>query len=168
MNGALTGWESTEAVGPDGTIELMQRALLPRPAVPASDEGALQLAAGYWRAVRAVTFGLVRAREASVGVDLRLLGVSLLAFHWPDTHVDGGEVVCRLRIRGGFLAGLPSGALTLAQEADGPAIRSTIEGYAPRLASRPWTRTLYTHGQQRIHAAVSKRFFRQLTAEAGG
>ena len=154
-------------VGDDGTIELTQRALLPRPVVPASEEGALRLAAGYWRAVRSVTFGLVRARETSVGVDLRLLGAVLLAFHQPDIHADEREVACRLRIRGGFLAGLPSGALTLAQEAEGPVIRSTIEGYSPRLAARASTRALYTHVQQRIHAAVSRRFFGRLIADAG-
>jgi hypothetical protein len=164
----LAGWDSTERVGPDGTIELTQRALLPRPAVRESDEGAFDLAAGYWRAVRAVTYGLVRARETSVGVDLRLLGFVLLAFHWPETHVDSGEVACRLRIRGGFLAGLPHGALTLAQVADGPAIESTIEGYSPRLTAHRSTRALYVLVQQRLHAAVSRRFFRQLIAEAGG
>ena len=167
LTGALAGWDSTEAVGPDGTIELTQRASLPRPVVPVSDDGALQLAAGYWRAVRSATHGLVRARETSIGVELRLAGVVLLAFHWPDTHVDDREVACRLRIRGGFLAGLPSGSLTLAQEAAGPAIRSTIDGYSPRLAAHRSTRALYTHVQQRVHAAVSRRFFRQLIAEAG-
>jgi hypothetical protein len=127
----------------------------------------MELGAGYWRAVRSVTHGLVRARETSIGVELRLLGVVLLAFHWPDTHVDDREVACRFRIRGGFLAHLPSGALTLAQERDGPAIRSTIEGYSPRLTAHASTRGLYTHVQQRIHAAVSRRFFQQLVAEAG-
>ncbi len=170
LTGALAGWDSTQAVLPDGTIELTQRALLPRPVVAASADGAEQLGSAYWRAVRAVTHGLVRCRNHAHGVELRLLGVTLLAFQRAETHVTDGEVGCSFAISGGFLARLPGGALTLAQETAGPAIRSTITGYSPRLAARTggpgWTGAFYTHVQQRLHASVSRRYFRQLIAEA--
>ncbi len=121
--------------------------------------------------MRAVTYGLVRCREHGRGVELRLLGVTLLAFERAETHVTDDEVGCTFAITGGLLARLPGGALTLAQETAGPAIRSTITGYSPRLAARAggpgWTGALYTHVQQRLHAAVSRRYFRQLIAEAG-
>jgi hypothetical protein len=119
--------------------------------------------------VQAVTHGLVRWREGANGVALSLLGVTLLAFDQAETRVTEDEVACAFTITGGFLARLPGGDLTLAQETAGPAIRSTITGYSPRLAARTggpgWTGALYTHVQQRIHAAVSRRYFRQLIDE---
>ena len=158
-------------MAPDGTIELTQRALLPQPVVEPSEDGALRLGALYWPEVRAVTRGLVRVRELSVGVQLRLLGIVLLAFAPAATEVTDDEVACTFAIRGGLLARLPGGALTLAQETGVPAIRSTITGYAPRFAARAggpgWTGALYTHVQQRVHAAASRRYFRRLIAEAG-
>jgi hypothetical protein len=165
VSGALAGWTSTEAVGPDGTIELTQRALLPGTVVPASTEGAAHLGEVYWRAVRSVTRGLVRPRERGTRVDLRVLGVTLLAFERSEARVTDDEVACTFLISGGVLARLPGGDLTLAQEAAGPAIRSTITGYSPRLAAR-WG-ALYRHVQQRIHAATSRRYFRLLIDEAG-
>jgi hypothetical protein len=171
VSSALAGWESTEAVGPDGRIELTQRALLSRPVVPASTEGAARLGEAYWRAVRAVTRGLVRARRGGQRVELRLLGVKLLVFEQAAPRVTDREVACTFTIAGGLLARLPGGDLTLAQEAAGPAIRSTITGYSPRLAARAgrpgWTGALYTHVQQRVHAAASRRYFRLMIDEAG-
>jgi hypothetical protein len=167
----LDGWDSTGSVGPDGTIETTQRARLPVPVVPLTTEGAVRLGEAYWQAVRAVTLGLVRVRDRGPAVELRVLGVTLLAFGRAETHVTPDEVACTFAIRGGLLARLPGGALTLAQETPGPAIRSTIAGYSPRLAARTgarsWTGALYTHVQQRVHAATSRRYFRRLIAEAG-
>jgi hypothetical protein len=170
LSRAPAGWDSTGRIGQDGTIELTQRARLPLPVVPVSTEGAVHLGEVYWQAVRAVTLGLVRIRERDSGLELRVLGVTLLAFGPAETRVDQDEVACTFAIRGGLLAREPGGALTLAQETARPAIRSTIAGYTPRLApragDRSWTGALYTQGQQRVHAATSRRYFRRLIAEA--
>jgi hypothetical protein len=155
---------------PNGALEVEQRALLPQPVVEHSAAGARRLGAVYWREVRELTLGLVGSREDGEGVRLRLLGVTLLRFERGETQVTDAEVSCAFAIRGGLLARGPGGALTLAQEANGPAIRSTITGYSARLAAREgrprWTGALYSQVQRRLHTAVSRRYFRRLIEES--
>ena len=136
LSRALAGWGSTQAVLPDGAIEVEQRASLPGRVVEHSQAGARRLGAVYWREVRALTLGLVRCQDYGDGVELRALGVALFAFERAETHVTDNEVCCAFAIPGGLLARRPGGSLTLAQEAAGPVIRSTITGYSPRLAAR--------------------------------
>ncbi len=141
---------------PDGAVESEQRAHLPRPVVPDTEEGANRLGAEYWEAVRAATFGLVRPRTTTAGVELRGVGVVLLAFGPAETVVGDDRVACAFPIRRGLLVRLPGGAITLAQTA-GPEIRSTITGFHPRLGG-----PLYSQVQRRFHLAVSRRYFRRL------
>ncbi|MGZ8647376.1 MAG: hypothetical protein ACXW08_01865 [Solirubrobacteraceae bacterium] len=169
LSPALAGWGSTQRVLANGALEVEQRALLPGRVVQHSEAGALRLGAVYWREVQALTLGLVRSREGGDGVELRALGVALFRFARAETHVTDTEVSCAFAIRGGLLARGPGGSLTLAQEAAGPVIRSTITGYSARLAAREgrprWTGALYSQVQGRLHVAVSRRYFRRLIAQ---
>jgi hypothetical protein len=155
-NAALEGWHSSQRVTPDGAVESEQRARLPRPVVPDTGEGARRLGIEYWEAVRASTAGLVRPRTTTVGVELRALGVVLLAFGPAETEVGEDRVACTFPIRRGLLIRRAGGTITLAQTA-GPEIRSTITGFHPRLGG-----PLYSQVQRRFHMAVSRRYFRRL------
>ena len=62
------------------------------------------------------------------------------------------------RIRGGLLARKAGGTLALAQVAG--ELTVAVEGFFPRLA------VLHHTVQSHIHAAVSRRYFRALLAEA--
>ncbi len=155
-NAALEGWHSSQRITPEGAVESEQRARLPRPVVPDTEEGARRLGTEYWQAVRASTFGLVRPRTTTVGVELRAFGAVLLAFAPADTIADGERVACAFPIRRGLLVRRPGGAITLAQTA-GPEICSTITGFHPRLGG-----PLYSQVQRRFHLAVSRRYFRRL------
>lgn len=141
---------------PDGAIESEQRAQLPRPVVPDTEEGARRLGSEYWQAVRTATFGLVRPRTTTLGVELRALGIVLLAFGPAETAVGDDRIACAFPIRRGLLVRRPGGTITLAQTA-GPEIRSTITGFRPRLGG-----PLYSQVQRRFHLAVSRRYFRRL------
>jgi hypothetical protein len=152
----LQGWRSSQQVTPDGAVESEQRARLPRPVVPATEDGARRLGTEYWQAVRAATFGVVRPRTTTVGIELRALGVVLLAFGQAETAADDDRVACAFPIRRGLLVRRPGGTITLAQTA-GPEIRSTITGFHPRLGG-----PLYSQVQRRFHLAVSRHYFRRL------
>jgi hypothetical protein len=158
-------------VAPDGAIESEQRVQLSRRVVDSSHEGARVLGAAYWPEVEACARRLVRARSHDDGVELRALGVVLLAFGTAEPRLSPHEVACTYPIRGGRLARRAAGAITLAQSTgDPPELRSTITGFLPTLAARPgaprWTGALYSQVQQRIHLAVSRRYFRRLLAES--
>ena len=153
---ALEGWQSSQRVTRDGAVESEQRARLPRPVVPDTDDGARRLGAEYWQAVRAATFGLVRPRTTTVGVELRAFGIVLLAFGQPETAADGERVTCTFPIRRGLLVRAPGGTLTL-EQTTGPEIRSAIADFHPRLGG-----ALYSQVQRRFHLAVSRRYFRRL------
>jgi hypothetical protein len=167
----LSGWSSTERQSPDGAVQFDQRVRLARPLVDLSEAGALRLAARYWSEVAAVTHGLVRARQGTGGVELRLTGRwTLLRFGAPTTVADEAGVLIRFPIVGGLLARAPGGAISLAQTVQ-PAVelRATIDGFFPRLGGRPgrpaWTGGLYRHVQSRIHTMVSRRYFLRLIGE---
>jgi hypothetical protein len=143
-------------VAPDGAVESEQRARLPRPVVPPTDEGARRLGTEYWQAVPAATRGLVRARTTTVGVELRALGVVLLGFGPGETTVDGDRVGCAFAIRRGLLVRRAGGTLTL-EQLPGPEIRSAIDGFHPRLGG-----ALYSQVQRRFHLRVSRLYFTRL------
>jgi hypothetical protein len=124
--------------------------------VPDTEEGARRLGSEYWQAVQTATFGLVRPRTTTVGVELRALGVVLLGFGPPATAAHGGHVSAAFPIRRGLLVRRPGGTITLEQTADGE-IRSRITGFHPRLGG-----PLYSQVQRRFHLAVSRRYFRRL------
>ena len=89
---------------------------------------------------------------------MRLLGIPLLVFDGPELSAGADRVRCTYHIRGGLLARRAGGTLALAQA--GSSCIVAVQGFFPRLAR------LHHSVQSRIHAAVSRRYFRTLLAEA--
>jgi hypothetical protein len=114
-----------------------------------------------WREVEWFTFGLVRARQALDGVELRLFGrwPLLLAFGRPVVAVAGGHRCC-YPITGGMLAREPAGQIVFAQERAGDPAAFALD-HRGLLATRPgepdWTGALYSQVQRRLHLAISRR-----------
>jgi hypothetical protein len=148
---------------PDGWRQdaTSESAVLSRPVVQRTDEGARRLGERYWIAVTRASRGLVRPLRTDTGVELRVLGHGplLLRLAGPEVVVAEDSVSCRFRIVGGLLARAPAGVLTLTQSSS--ELRAAVTEYTPRL--RPG---LYTHLQRRFHVAVSRRYFGALIAEA--
>lgn len=168
----LRGWEATERMLESGGFESRQRVLVSEPAVPASEGGARRLGSTYWRAVRGLTRGGVRAGWSDRGGRLRLLGgPTLLRFGPPELRHADDLVSCGYAIEGGFLAVRAGGSVTVAQRriGDGHELSVTVEAYRPRLATRSraprWTGALYTKGQSPFHVWVSRRYFELLVRE---
>jgi hypothetical protein len=149
----VDGWSTSDRRRDDGAVESVQRARVAGPVVEDTEDGARRLGDAY---LRAVAWGPVRVRRHEV----RLLGLppALLAFESPELAVDAERIQCIYRIRGGLLARKPGGTLVLSQ-ADG-GLTVAVEGFFPRLA------VLHHAVQSRIHAAVSRRYFRMLLAGA--
>jgi hypothetical protein len=167
--GGLQGWDATERMLESGGFESRQRVLVSEAAVPASEAGARRLGSTYWRAVRGLTRGGVRAGWNDRGGRLRLLGgPTLLRFGPPALHHAAGVVSCGYPIEGGLLALRAGGSVTLAQSriGDGHELSVTVEAYMPRLAAHSraprWTGALYTKGQSPFHVWVSRRYFELL------
>jgi hypothetical protein len=167
----LEGWSSAERRSPTGAVEFEQLVTSSRPLVAYSDAGASELSERYWSEVETTTRRLVRARHRDGGISLRLFGRwTLLAFDAPTTVVDEAGVLTSFAITGGLLARTPGGSITFSQSA-GPHVqlRATIDGFFPRLGRRAngpaWTGGLYRHVQQRIHTAISRRYFARLIDE---
>lgn len=173
MAQTLEDWSSNQRQTTAGAVESTQRARLDDPVVDASEAGARRLGTLYWETVDRATGHFVQARSPAGRLELRLLGRGpvLLTFDEPELRVGPGRVECRYSIRGGLLARLPAGEITLAQyENGGTEVSSVITGFFPLLGARPgrpgWTGALYAHVQSRIHVAVSRRYFRRLLAES--
>lgn len=148
-----------------------QRIGLTGPVVEPSDRGARTLADAYWREIRRVTLGLVRARREDGGVGLVLAGlVTLFRFGPPETVADAERVECRYPITGGVLAKHAGGSLSFVQRCGpAPELIVTVEGYVPRLSSgrtrRSLSRFVYTQIQERAHAGIGRRYLDRM---AGG
>ena len=170
----LVGWTTSHRRREDGATESTQRAVVTGSAADRSVEGAAALGAAYWRAVAQTTGGLVGRRESDAGSELRLgrRGPVLLRFGPPRYDVTASGVSAAYPIAGGLLARRPSGSLTLSMETrDGEVeLRSVIAGYYPTLAARPrapaWTGEVYNQAQARLHARVSRSYFRYLARGA--
>ena len=166
----LVGWTTWHRRRDDGATESTQRAIVTGPAADRSSEGAAALGAAYWRAVAQTTAGLVGRRESDAGSELRLgrRGPVLLRFGPPRYDVTATGASAAYPITGGLLARRPSGSLTLSMEdRDGEVeLRSAIAGYYPTLAARPgapaWTGEVYNQVQARLHARVSRCYFRHV------
>lgn len=159
----LEAWSSVQTRSEGGTFASVQRASSARAVVDRSDSGARALGQRYWREAVRASRGLVRCRQESQGVELRLLGrgPALLSFGPAETSVEDDRVSCTYSIRGGVLARREGGTLALSQI--GPAeveLRTEGTGFVPRLGA-----TL-GFAQQRLHAAISRRYFARLIAEA--
>jgi hypothetical protein len=135
--------------------------------------GARRLADLYWQELDRSTFGLVRVWVSSEAVVLRLLGIgpALLRFGRGELTVTPDSVKCRYAILGGLLARTPGGWIAFIQTVGSPLeVRSEIEGFFPRLATRRarrgWSGVLYPHLQTRLHVALGRRYFARLRTEA--
>jgi len=159
----LEGWSSLQSRGEDGTFESVQRARSARLAVEMSAAGAETLGRRYWRETVRASWGLVHCRQEPEGVELRLLrrGPVLLSFRPPDTSFAHDRVCCSYAISGGLLTRRAGGLLILSQiGGEEVELRTTVTGFAPRLG------VTLGFAQRRIHAAVSRRYFARLIAEA--
>jgi hypothetical protein len=148
----------------DGTFESDERVRVAGPVVEVSEHGARVLADRYWLEVERVSRRVVRRRDTSLGLELRLLGRGpcLLSFGPPERKSDVDEVRCRYPIVGGLLTRQPGGELSLSQSGSQPAeLRAAVRAFVPR-----WSVTWYEQVQLRFHVAISRRYFKRLIAEA--
>jgi hypothetical protein len=160
----LEGFRSTGSRAADGSIETEERILAVVAVVPLSESGASELGDAYWAAIQQVSRGLVRAsvREGGVVIRLAFVASPLLRFGPAEVAVDAERLTCRYPILGGLLARRPGGALVIAQTGREPAeIYVAVTGFVARLGGG----RIYRHLQQRIHVAVSRRFFARLLEE---
>jgi hypothetical protein len=171
MERAQSGWSTSEQRA-DGAIQSEQRIRSPGPVVAATERGAAELGAVYWREVERFMRGLVRARasaDGSVKLQLRPGRILLLSFAPPKLSAANGIVRCTYPISGGLLTRSASGTISFSQEAGPPpALASAISGFFPRFAAAPgrpsWTGAFYELVQRRLHLALSKRYFKALVA----
>jgi hypothetical protein len=171
----VNGWETSQRQTGDGAVESQQRVALREPVVEFSPAGAERLGLAYWREVERATWGLVRARERSGTLELRLFGhgPALLRFGRPTLQATKTLARCSYPIEGGLLAQRPAGEIAFDQVGGSPpVVRSTIRGFFPSLAARQgerdWTGALYSQVQSRVHVAISRRYFARLIKEARG
>jgi hypothetical protein len=160
----LDGFRTSEARATDGSFATEQRVLAPAPVVTFSADGGEYLGRAYWSAVGRVSRGLVQARVGDGGVTIRLavLASPLLRVGPAEVAVDDDCVTCRYPILGGLLVRRPGGAIVVAQAGREPtALYVAVTGFFARLGSG----AVHRHLQQRIHLAVSRRYFTRLLAE---
>ena len=175
VRGYEQSWISTQARSSRGAFESMQRIAFPVPVVERSPAGARRLGEEYWWEVERATFGAIRVRAGSEGVELRLFGMrpTLLRFGRPEHAVTSKSVSCVYRIRGGLLARAPAGSIAFRQTrvVDAVEVSSAIAGYFPRLAVRRqwrcWKGLLYPQIQARLHVALARRYFARLWLSSG-
>ncbi len=107
----------------DGAFESDERVHVAGPVVEFSEHGARVLADRYWLEVSRVSRRVVRRRDTSLGLELRLLGRGpcLLRFGPAERTSDVDEVRCRYPIAGGLLTRQPGGELSLSQSGSQPA-----------------------------------------------
>jgi hypothetical protein len=157
----LEGFRSSESRAGDGSIETKQRVLAGAQVVPLSEDGGERLGGAYWAAIAGVSRGLVRVRVGDEGVAICLAAVPspLLRLGPAEVAVEEDRVTCRFPILGGLLARRPGGALVIAQTGREPTeLYVAVTGFFARLGSG----AVHRHVQQRIHIAVSRRFFVRL------
>ena len=154
----------------DGAFASGERVLVAGPVVEFSEHGARVLADRYWLEVSRVSRGVVRRRDTSLGLELRLLdrGPCLLRFGPAERTSNVDEVRCRYPIAADnarlvtTLTRHPGGELSLSQSGSQPAeLRAAVRAFVPR-----WSGTWYEQVQLRFHVAISRRYFKRLIAEA--
>jgi hypothetical protein len=162
----------SQSRGPTGAFATVHRASLPAPVVEHSFAGARRLGDLYWHELDRSTFGLVRARVTPDAVVLRPLGIgpALLRFGRGEPIVTPDSVTFRYAILGGLLVRAPGGGIAFTQTRGFPLeVRSEVEGFFPRLATRrvrrAWSGVLYPHLQTRLHVALGRRYFARLRTE---
>jgi uncharacterized protein YbjT (DUF2867 family) len=134
----LDGWRAIRARSADGAFESDERVRIAGPVVEFSEHGARVLADRYWLEVSRLSRGIVRRRDTSLGLELRLLGRGpcLLRFGPAERTSDVDEVRCRYPIAGGLLTRQPGGELSLSQSGSQPAeLRHLVRAGAAALPS---------------------------------
>ena len=166
-------WSWSQSRSSAGSFASVQRIRLPAPVVDHSAAGAKRLGDVYWNEIERSLYGVVRARERSASMELRVLGIgpALLRFGPPEHLVTPGSVSSRYPILGGLLARMPAGSISFTQTGSSDVeLSSAIEGFFPRLAPRRlrrgWNGVLYPQLQTRLHVALGRRYFARLRAEA--
>lgn len=166
-------WSSTQTRSPAGAFESVQRIAFPAPVVERSAAGARRLGEVYWRELERSTFGIIRTRADTHGLEVGIIGVkpALLRFGQPEHAVSSRAVSCRYPIRGGLLARAAAGSITFTQSgSDAVEVSSAIKEFFPRLAARRqwrrWPGVLYPQIQARLHVALGRRYFARLWREA--
>jgi hypothetical protein len=136
----------------DGAVESDERVRVAGPVVEFSEHGARILADRYWLEMSRVSRGVVRRRDTSLGLELRLLGRGpcLLSFGPAERTSDVDEVRCRYPIAGG---------LRRSPARSRPKLRAAVWAFVPR-----WSGNWYEQVQLRFH--ISRRYFKRLIAEA--
>jgi hypothetical protein len=159
----LEGFRSSDSRAADGSIATEQRVLAPAPVVALSHDGGECLGRAYWAAIARVSRGLVHARSGTeVAIRLAAVPSPLLRLGPAEVTIEDDRVTCRYPILGGLLARRPGGALVVAQTGRERAeLYVGVTGFFARLGSG----TVYRHLQQRIHLAVSRRYFTRLLEE---
>jgi|RhiMetdeSRZDD1v2_1073273.scaffolds.fasta_scaffold143171_2 hypothetical protein len=167
----LYGWSHSRS--PVGSFESIQRVKVPAPVVEHSAAGAKRLGDVYWSEIDHSLYGLIRARERSGVLELRVFGVgpALLRFGPPEHLVTPAAVTCRYPILGGLLTRMPTGTISFTQTTGTEVeLSSAIHGFFPRLAPRRlrrgWNGVLYHQIQARLHVALGRRYFARLREEA--
>jgi hypothetical protein len=157
----LEGFRSIDRRGPDRSVVSEQALQTGHSIVPFSAEGARTLGADYWLEVGRASRRLLRYRDTSEGLELRVLGVppALLRLGGVDVAVASEHISCTYRIRGGLLALGEGGTLSVSQVGRCPTeLRVRVEGFLARGG------LLYAL-QRRLHVAISLRFFRRLVTK---
>jgi hypothetical protein len=173
VRGQDQSWSSIQTRSPAGAFESVQRIAFPTPVVERSAAGARRLGEVYWRELERSTFGIIRTRADTDGLEVRLIGIkpALLRFGQPEHAVSSSSVSCLYPIRGGLLARAPAGSITFTQSgSDAVEVSSAIKEFFPRLAARRqwrrWPGVLYPQIQARLHVALGQRYFARLWREA--
>ena len=162
MRRRIEAWSTVHSRSEDGTLTSVQRALRstrcrdirrrgerPRAAVLARG-GSRQPGAGL------LPPGTGGSRAAPAGTRS-----CPLSFRPAETSVEGNRVSCTYSIRGGLLTRREGGTLALSQIGRAEVeLRAEVTEFVPRLG--------VTLGfvQRRFHAAISRRYFARLIAEA--
>jgi hypothetical protein len=147
----------------DGAFESDERVRVAEPVVAFSEHGARVLADRYWLEVSRVSRGIVRRRDTSLGLELRLLGRGpcLLSFGPAERTSDVDELRCGIRSRAACSPGSPGGAESVAVGSQPAELRAAVRALVPRCSG-----TWYEQVQLRFHVAISRRCFKRLIAEA--
>jgi hypothetical protein len=164
MRATPDDFESLERRNADRSLVTEQRVRASGPVVQFTEEGARILGHRYWLEVARASHGLVRCRETTDRVELKVLGRGpvLLRFGGAAVTVGDDAVTCSYRIGGGLLSLGERGTLVVSQAGrEHTELRVVVDGFFARLGGGAFYSL-----QRRAHLAVSRQYLRHLLAEA--
>ena len=145
----------------DGLVVSIQRFEIDAPDFRPQQGDALRLMQAYWKVVAIATLGLVRlcSRPDGFALELRGLGLPLLAFGPPWLLESEGFVGWAVALRGGLLNAGAGGSFVCAARRRGERWYFTLalRGFAPRIAGLWPTllwRPFYRWTQGTIHHLI--------------